>query len=98
MIPVATLRPRAFPARLTAWRGASGRWLTSRLRAVFRGRYAPILITSIIFSGLMVGMGYVASSAQQAGAVIDSIHQANQRPQVSPPAPARKDVLFYLGR
>lgn len=77
-LPVATLRPRHLAARLAALRGAVGRWCKGRLRLAFEGRHAPLLLTAIVFSGMMLAMGYVADRANHAAAAIDKIHRAQR--------------------
>jgi hypothetical protein len=87
-LPVATLRPRRLPGRLVAWRGDSARWLRGRSRAALQGRHAPLLLTGIVFSAMMLTMGYVADRAHHAGAAIDEVHRHHrawsqrQRPAV----------------
>jgi hypothetical protein len=76
-LPVATLQPRLIVGRLTALRGAAGRWIGGRLRAL-RGRHAPLLLTSVVFSAMMLAMGYVADRAQRAGEGIDHMHRAQR--------------------
>jgi hypothetical protein len=75
-LPVATARPRHFLGRVAALRGATSRWIRSRLRIFIEGRFAPLVLTGIFFSGMMLAMGYVADHAQRAAEAIDEAHRA----------------------
>lgn len=77
-LPVATLRPRHLGARIASTRGAIARWCRDRLRLAFAGRHAPLLLTAIVFSGMMLAMGYVADRAQRAAEAIDQMHRQNR--------------------
>lgn len=77
-IPVATLRPRRLGARLSSVRGALGRWIVERLRGALRGRHAPLLLTGVVFSGMMLAMGYVADRANRAADAIDNMHRTSR--------------------
>ncbi len=74
-LPVATLRPRRLVGRIAAARGAIGRWLREKLRTAFQGRHAPLLLTGVFFSGMMLAMGYIADRAQRAADAIDEAHR-----------------------
>ena len=73
-LPVATLRPGRVDGRLTSWRGALGRWLRTRITSL-EGRHAPFLLTGIVFSAMMLAMGYVADRANRAADAIDEVHR-----------------------
>ena len=77
-LPVATLRPRLLGARLSSVRGAFGRWIVERLRGALRGRHAPLLLTGVVFSGMMLAMGYVAERANRAADAIDNMHRTQR--------------------
>jgi hypothetical protein len=74
-LPVATMRPRHLLGRLAYLRGALRRWIVDKLRAGFRGRHAPFVLTGIAFSAMMLTMGYVANHAHRAGVAIDEMHR-----------------------
>jgi len=74
-LPVATLRPRRIDGRVLAWRGALGRWLHDKVRGGLLGRHAPFILTGIVFSGMMLAMGYVADRANRAADAIDEMHR-----------------------
>lgn len=73
-LPVATMRPRGGD-RLAATRGALRRWLRARTTGLVSGRYAPMLLTGVVFSAMMLAMGYVADRANRAADAIDSVHR-----------------------
>jgi|RhiMetdeSRZDD1v2_1073273.scaffolds.fasta_scaffold396109_2 hypothetical protein len=77
-IPVATLRPRRLSGRLSSLRGAIGRWFVERGRGAIRGRHAPLLLTGVVFSGMMLAMGYVAERANRAADAIDTMHRTQR--------------------
>jgi len=77
-IPVATLRPRRLSGRLSSLRGAIGRWFVERGRGAIRGRHAPLLLTGVVFSGMMLAMGYVAERANRAADAIDNMHRTQR--------------------
>jgi len=77
-IPVATLRPRRLSGRLVSLRGALGRWFAGRARNALRGRHAPLLLTGVVFSGMMLAMGYVAERANRAADAIDTMHRSQR--------------------
>lgn len=79
-LPVATMRPRRLVGRISAFRGACGRWIRARLRSTLRGRHGVMLLTGIFFSGMMICMGYVAERANRAADAIDQ-YQRTQRAQ-----------------
>jgi hypothetical protein len=101
-LPVAIARPRHFLGRLAAARGAAGRWIRSRLRVFVEGRYAPLVLTGIFFSGMMLAMGYVADHAQRAADGIDEAHRAAARERqeelerLERPPVAAAQILFYI--
>jgi hypothetical protein len=74
-LPVATVRPRHLLGRIAAARGAFGRWLRAKMRRAIEGRHAPLLLTGVFFSGMMLAMGYVADRAQRAADAIDEAHR-----------------------
>ena len=74
-LPVATLRPGRVDGRLTAWRGALARWVRTRIALGLGGRHAPFVLTGIVFSGMMLAMGYVADRANRAADAIDEVHR-----------------------
>ncbi len=73
-LPVATMRPRRVLGRLVALRGAFARWLRDRRRSI-DGRSAPLILTAVVFCGMMLMMSHVADRAQRAGAAIDQMHR-----------------------
>jgi hypothetical protein len=77
-LPVATLRPRRAIGWIAAWRGALARWLRSRLTLGLQGRHAPLVLTGVVFSGMMLAMGYVADRANHAAEAIDEMHRAQR--------------------
>ena len=92
-LPVATVRPRGVLARLAAARGALSRWVRARLRAAFDGRHAPLLLTAIFFSGMMLAMGYVADRAQRAADAIDEAHREAARQREAEAAVMQREAL-----
>ena len=74
-LPVATLRPRRIAGRLTSLRGALGRWCRDKISNGLQGRHAPFVLTGIVFSGMMLAMGYVADRANRAADAIDEMHR-----------------------
>lgn len=78
-LPVATLRPGRIAGRGAALRGDLGRWVRTRFRNAFTGRHAPLVLTGIFFSGMMLAMGYVADRAQHAAEGIDRVHSETRR-------------------
>lgn len=80
-LPVATLRRRAGELAPGAWMRTTGgevqRWARARGRGLLTGRYAPMLLTGVVFSAMMLAMGYVADRANRAGEAIDQMHRAN---------------------
>jgi hypothetical protein len=78
-LPLATVRPRRLRGRLAHARGALSRWVRSKLRALIEGRHAPLLLTGLFFSGMMLAMGYVADRAQRAADAIDEAHREAAR-------------------
>lgn len=80
-LPVATLRRRAGELAPGAWMRSTGgevqRWARARGRGLLTGRYAPMLLTGVVFSAMMLAMGYVADRANRAGEAIDQMHRAN---------------------
>ena len=74
-LPVATLRPGRVGGRLTSWRGELARWVRSRITLGLSGRHAPFVLTGIVFSAMMLAMGYVADRANRAADAIDEVHR-----------------------
>jgi hypothetical protein len=77
-LPVATLRPRRIAGRMTSLRGALGRWFKTKVVAGLHGRHAPFVLTAIVFSGMMLAMGYVADRANRAADAIDEAHRVEK--------------------
>ena len=96
-LPVATARPRHFLGRLASARGAFSRWLRGKLRAAIEGRHAPLLLTAVFFSGMMLAMGYVADKAQRAADAIDEAHRRAAAERAEAAARARAALPDLAG-